>query len=154
MKIDQKNNSYYNASHYSIGIAKANFNKEITDTLLKSCLDELAKYHIPQSQITVIEAPGSVEVPYALKQLAKTKKFHALVALGAIIKGETAHFDYVAKLACDGIVRVSHDHDIPIGFGIITAYSPKQAQERLTLGAESCRAVLELLKNVSYALKK
>ena len=154
MKIDQKNANYYDASQYSIGIVKANFNREITDALLKSCLNELAKYHIPESQITTIEAPGSVEVPYALKQLAKSKKFHALVALGAIIKGETAHFDYVTKLACDGIVRVSHDHDIPIGFGIITAYSLEQAQDRLTLGAESCRAVLELLKNVSYALKK
>ena len=154
MKIDEKNTSYYDASSYSIGIAKANFNKEITDALLKTCLDELAKYHIPQSKITVIETPGSVEAPYALKQLAKSKKFHALIALGAIIKGKTAHFDYVAKLACDGIVRVSHDYDIPIGFGIITAYSLKQAQERLTLGAESCRAVLALLKNVSAALKK
>jgi 6,7-dimethyl-8-ribityllumazine synthase len=83
-------------------------------------------------------------VPFALQKLAKTRQFDCLVALGCVIKGETPHFDYVCKMVQEGILKVSLDEHIPVGFGVITVLTMEQAKARTALGAQAASAALEL----------
>lgn len=144
MQLEKKPTPALNGSRLKVGIAVARFNQEITDTLLASAQAELARAGVAPEHITVYSVPGSVELPFALQKLALAKKYDCLVAIGCIIKGETSHFDYVCKMAQEGILRVSLDQRIPIGFGIITANNLAQAQVRPHFGSEAVRAAIEL----------
>lgn len=144
MQLERKSTPALNGSHLKVGIAVARFNQEIGDTLLASAQAELARAGVAPEHITVYSVPGSVELPFTLQKLALSKKYDCLVALGTVIKGETPHFDYVCKMVQEGILRVSLDQYIPIGFGLITANNLAQAQARPHLGAEAVRAAIEL----------
>lgn len=127
-----------------VAIVVARFNHEITESLLESAMSKLYGCKVEEKDISVIHVPGCAEIPYTLQKMALTKKYDCLVALGCIIKGETPHFDYVCKMVQEGVLRVSLDHSKPVGFGIITANNPAQADARKHFGADAAAAALEL----------
>lgn len=140
-----ENNKFFkpfDASEYKVGIVVAQFNQGINDQMLKSALEVAKNYNINLVQIDIRKVAGSIEIPLMLQKLAQTKKYDCLVAIGSIIKGETSHFDYVAKIVSEGILRVMLDNNIPIGFGILTTNNLEQAQERISSGAAALEAAL------------
>lgn len=116
-----------------IGIAVGRFNQEITEKLLRAAVETLEKNGVASKNITTIWVPGAFELPITLQKMAcvrGSKKFHALIALGAVIRGGTPHFDYVSGEASRGIRQVSLKEGIPIAFGLLTTNNEKEAQER------------------------
>src|SRR3989338_266688 len=144
MKIEREKVKFFDASRLKVGIVVLRFNNEITDRLLESALATLKDYSVKDKNIHVVSVAGSVETPFALQKLAKSKKYHCLVALGAVIKGETDHYTYVCKMAQEGVLRVMLDYSIPIGFGILMTETPEQAKARAGSGGSAVSAVLEL----------
>jgi 6,7-dimethyl-8-ribityllumazine synthase len=144
MQIIQEKQNVFDASRLKVGIVVARFNQEITGQILEDALDTLKKYNVRENSIKVISVPGSVEIPFALQKLAKTKKYDCLVALGAVIKGETDHYLYVCKMAQEGVLRVMLDYEIPVGFGVLTVNNLEQAKVRVEIGAAASAAALEL----------
>ena len=112
-----------------IAIVISRFNEFISNELLSGCIDTLNKSGVDNKNVTVVWAPGSFEIPQILSKL-NVKKFDAVIALGAVIRGDTPHFDYIASEAVKGIAKVSLDEKIPIIFGVITADTIEQAIER------------------------
>ncbi len=143
MQIRNKKYLQINGEKLRVGIVVARFNKEFTDALLVNALDALEKCKVSDKNIRVVSVAGVVEIPYILQKLAITKKFDFLVALGCVIKGKTPHFDYVCKMAQEGILKVMLDKNIPISFGVLTVNNEKQAKERLHVGKEAALAALE-----------
>lgn len=139
----------FDASKWKIGIVVAQFNADITQKLLDGALQRMADYQLPDEAITISTVAGSVEIPLALQHMAKTNRYNALLAIGCIIKGETAHFEYVCKFVTEGILRVQLDNDIAIGFGVLTCYDKDQAVARTGLGSEYLDATLQLAKITS-----
>ncbi len=137
-------NPLLKGSAKKVGIVVARFNQSITDALLASAKSYLAECGVPEGSITIVSVAGCGEVPFALQKLAKTKQFDCLVALGCVIKGETPHFDYVCKMVQEGVLKVSLDEHVPIGFGVITVLTMEQAEARTGLGAQAASAALEL----------
>ena len=131
----------FDASGYKVAIVAGQFNRDICDALTESAVAKLTEYGINDAPI--FKVPGSIEIPVILKKLAEDAKYDALIAIGCIIRGDTPHFDYVAKFATEGILRVSLDHTVPIGFGILTTENPKQALARTDAGAGAVTAALE-----------
>jgi 6,7-dimethyl-8-ribityllumazine synthase len=113
------NNPIFDGSAKRVGIVVARFNQAITDALLASAKSYLADCGVPESSIAIISVAGCGEVPFALQKLAKTKQFDCLVALGCVIRGETPHFDYVCKMVQEGVLQVSLDESIPVGFAAV-----------------------------------
>lgn len=135
--------SIFNASSYHVGIVVAQFNRDITEGLLDSALQMLAKYDVPKEHILTFRVAGSIEIPSILKNLAESQKYQCLVALGVVIRGETPHFDYVCKIVSEGILRVMLDYGISVGFGILTTNDHEQAAKRLHVGGEAAEAALQ-----------
>ena len=136
----------FDASNYRIAIVVAQFNADITEQLLASAQAGAKQFKIPAKNIVVYRVAGSVEIPAVLKALAATKKFDALVALGAIIRGETDHYDYVAKIVTEGVLAVMMESGLPIGFGVLTCNNIAQAKVRVSSGAGAVAAVLRSAK--------
>ncbi|MSU55651.1 MAG: 6,7-dimethyl-8-ribityllumazine synthase [Candidatus Taylorbacteria bacterium] len=143
MKIEQKK-EVFDASRLKVGIVVSRFNNEITEKLLESALATLKDHKVNERNIKIVSVSGSVEVPFALQILAKSKKFDCLVALGAVIKGETDHYTYVCKMAQEGVLRVMLDYSIPVGFGILMTDTQAQAEARMESGGSAASAALEL----------
>ena len=136
----------FDASAYRVGIVSAQFNRDVTDGLLTSALETAEKYGISREKIRVFRVPGSVEIPVILKGLAESKNYDALVALGAVVRGETDHYDYVAKIVSEGVLRVMLDSGIPVGFGVLTCNMKEQALTRAHSGGEAMAAALHSLR--------
>ena len=139
-----------NAKGLRIAIVQARFNQKITDALVKGAMKALKKSGINNKDIKIFQVPGSFEVPLICQKLAVSKKFDGLITIGAVIKGETAHFDYIAKVAVDGVMRIMLDFGIPITFGIITTYDLTQAKARArnnksNKGYEAGMALVEMI---------
>lgn len=113
-----------------IAIAVARFNSFITDRLLEGALGGLRKHGVAADDITVVHVAGSWELPVTARALAETKKFAAIICLGAVIRGETAHFDYVAGEAAKGLANVQNTMDVPVTFGVLTTNTTDQAIDR------------------------
>jgi 6,7-dimethyl-8-ribityllumazine synthase len=134
------------------GIVVARFNGAITDALFQGAVEELLAAGAKPDRIRAVSVPGAVEIPLTVNALAEASHGVAgIIALGCVIRGETAHFDYVCRAATDGIMRVQIDHDIPIGFGLVTCDTLGQAQARAQLnvgghnvGRDAARAALEM----------
>jgi 6,7-dimethyl-8-ribityllumazine synthase len=124
-----------------IGIAVSRYNSEITQALLKSCVRTLIERGLDEKRIQVIEVPGAFELPYACQKMAMTKSFDVLIALGAIVRGGTPHFDYVAEAATQGVVKVGLKHNVPVIFGVLTTDNQEQAQERIHGGKHGDKGV-------------
>ncbi len=139
----------FDAKEYKIGIVVALFNRDIGDALLSSAFEMCKQYGILDSNITVHKVAGSVEIPAVLQALAETKQYNCLVALGTIIKGETPHFDYVAKIVSEGVLRVMLDNKIPIGFGVLTCNNKEQALARVLSGGGALETALQTARTIS-----
>jgi 6,7-dimethyl-8-ribityllumazine synthase len=133
----------FDAHDWKIGIVVSQFNHYITDQLYEGAVARAQQYKISGDNIHTIKVAGCVEIPLALQQLAKTKQYDALLALGCIIQGDTPHFDYVCKFVTEGVLRVQLDHNQPIGFGILTCDSEEQALARTHLGRQFLDAVTQ-----------
>ncbi len=111
-------------------IAAGRFNDFITKELIAGCLDTLVRHGAEKEKIQLVMAPGAFEIPLVAKKLALSKEFDAVICLGAVIRGGTPHFEYVASEAAKGVAQVSLESGIPVVFGIITADTIEQAIER------------------------
>ena len=128
-----------------IGIVRARFNDAITQRLGQSCLSELDRLDVNESDIKYVSVPGALEVPIALKAMAESGDFDALVALGCIIRGETYHFELVSNESGAGITRVALDHGVPIANAILTVENEAQAWARAdTKGRDAARVAVEM----------
>ncbi|MFH1292023.1 MAG: 6,7-dimethyl-8-ribityllumazine synthase [bacterium] len=141
-KSQTHNFEVFDASKYKIGIVCAHFNQDITGQILDSALDKLNKFQVANENIDIYHVAGSVEIPIILQSMAKTGQYQCLIAIGAIIRGETDHYNYVAKLVVEGINRVTLDHSLPIGFAVLTTGNKELAQARVSIGAEAVQASL------------
>jgi 6,7-dimethyl-8-ribityllumazine synthase len=144
MQIKNKTYTYLNGKKLKACVVVARWNSDVTDKLLQSALEALEKSGVHKKNIRVISVAGSVEIPFALNKMAKTKKYDFLVSLGCIIKGDTFHFDYVCKMVQEGVLKVSIENNIPIGFGVLMLKSVDQAKDRIHVGKEATLAALEL----------
>lgn len=137
-----------------IAIACARFNGFIVESLKAGALDALRRHGIKDEQIDLVWAPGAYELPLLVKKLAGTGRYHGIVALGAVIRGGTPHFDYVAGECSKGLAAVSMDAELPVGFGVLTVDSIEQAIERAgtkagNKGAEAAMTVVEMINLLS-----
>jgi 6,7-dimethyl-8-ribityllumazine synthase len=133
-----------------IAIVCARFNQSVTGGLLDGCLKTLSENGFEKDNYKVYKVPGSVEIPLIAKLAAKSKKFDAIICLGAVIRGDTAHFDYVCKYVTEGILKVNLKYDLPVAFGVITTENQEQAiarsrDDERNKGREATLAVLEML---------
>ena len=135
-----------------IGVVVSRFNEEVGKGLLASCTAALAKHGVRASDVLVVSVPGALEIPLALQKLANTGKYHALIALGAVIRGDTYHFEVVANESASGISAVALDNGVPVANGILTTDDDDQAMARVSQkGADCALAAIEmanLLKNI------
>jgi 6,7-dimethyl-8-ribityllumazine synthase len=113
-----------------VAIAVARFNSFITDRLLGGALDGLKRHGVAEEAITVVRVPGSWELPVTVKALAESGRYDAIICLGAVIRGETPHFDYVAGEAAKGIGQVQMATGVPVAFGVLTTNTLEQAIDR------------------------
>jgi 6,7-dimethyl-8-ribityllumazine synthase len=128
----------------AVGIVVARFNGELTGELLTRALDELERLGVGREAVTVIPVPGAFELPLAAMALAKTRRYSCIVALGAVIRGETAHFEFVASEAASGLQLAGLETGVPVAFGVLTTENEEQARARLDKGAEAVRTALEM----------
>jgi 6,7-dimethyl-8-ribityllumazine synthase len=131
-----------------VGIVVARFNADIGDGLLASCTAALAKLGVRESDIRIVTVPGALEVPLALQKMANTGNFDALVALGAVIRGETYHFEIVANQSASGIMSVQLDTGIPVANGILAADDDDQAEARMMQKGADCAAAAVEMANL------
>jgi len=118
------------ATGLRIGIIVGRFNSFIGERLLEGALDALVRHGADDGQIDVARVPGAFEIPLAAKKLAESRKYDALICLGAVIRGSTPHFDYVASEVSKGVASVSLETGVPVAFGVLTTDSIEQAIER------------------------
>lgn len=111
-------------------IVVGRFNSFITTKLLDGALDGLKRHGVADDDVTVMHVPGAFELPLMAKRLAETKKYHAVICLGAVIRGATPHFDYVCAEAARGVARVGQESGVPAVFGVLTTDTVEQAVER------------------------
>ena len=130
-----------------VGIVMGRFNQNIGDGLLASCTAALLKYGVSAGDVTVVTVPGALEIPLVLQTMALTDDYDALIALGAVIRGETYHFEIVSNESCAGIMRVQLDTGVPIANGILTTEDDDQAIARMAQkGADCALAAVEMAK--------
>lgn len=128
-----------------VGIVLSRFNEDVGNSLLTGALKALSECGVAPGDTTVVTVPGALETPLALQALAQRGHVDALIALGAVIKGDTYHFEVVADNSTRGVADVQLDSGIPVGNGILTTYTEEQARERAgTKGYEAALAALEL----------
>jgi len=133
------------AEHMRVGIVLSRFNPEIGEVLLRGALRALSESGVPESAIAVVTVPGALEAPLALQRMAQTGDYDALVALGAVIRGETYHFEIVANESAAGVASVQLEFGIPIGNAILTTDTEEQAQARAEgKGHDAMLAALEM----------
>ena len=135
-----------NGESFSIGIVMSEFNSHVGEALLKACHHELLKLGVKDDRIVLAKVPGALESPLALKKMAQSKKFDALIALGAVIRGETFHFEVVANHSAKSIMDVQLEFSIPIVNAILTTENDEQAMERTSVkGAEAAQVTIQMI---------
>jgi 6,7-dimethyl-8-ribityllumazine synthase len=140
------------------GVIASKFNGEIVTRLVDGCVQTLRDQGVSARHITIVKVPGAFEIPFAARRMAMSGNFDVLIALGAVIRGDTAHFDHVAGQCARGICEVSADLDIPIAFGVLTTDTEEQAAARAggsegNKGSEAALAAIEMI-NVIRELAK
>ena len=143
MKEIEKN---LNGKGLRIGIVQSRFNTVVCEGLLAACLAQLAQQGVNDADVTLATVPGALEIPLVLQQMAVSKKFDALIALGAVIRGDTYHFEVVANESARGVCEVQLHSGVPIANAILTTESDAQAEERMnTKGAEAALVAIEMV---------
>jgi len=138
----------FNADKLRFAIVVSRFNDFLTSRLLEGAMDTLKRHGASEKDITVVKTPGAYEIPVVCEKLAEGD-YHAIICLGAVIKGETPHFDFVAQETAKGIAVVSMKHKLPVAFGVITADTLEQAIERAGVkhgnkGSEAAMSAIEM----------
>jgi 6,7-dimethyl-8-ribityllumazine synthase len=131
-------------------IVVGRFNSFVTESLLNGALDTLKRHGVTNENITVVRVPGAYEIPLVAQRLATNKKYAAIIAIGAVIRGGTPHFEYVAGECSKGLATVSLQNNIPVAFGVLTVDSIEQAIERAgtkagNKGAEAALSAIEMV---------
>ncbi len=133
-----------------IGIVQARFNEDVCHGLAAACLAELKHLGVEDQDILLISVPGALEIPLALQKMAESGQFDALIALGAVIRGETYHFELVSNESGAGITRIGLDFGIPIANAVLTTENDEQAEVRMaTKGADAARVAVEMANLVA-----
>jgi len=127
-----------------VGIVVSRFNGDIVNGLLASALAELEQAGVDKQTVTVMAVPGAFELPLGAMALAKTRRYSCIVALGCVIRGETAHFDYIAGEAASGLQLAALETGVPVAFGVLTVDTREQAEARIDKGADAVRTALEM----------
>ncbi|WP_371377790.1 6,7-dimethyl-8-ribityllumazine synthase [Thalassotalea aquiviva] len=141
----------FNASGKKFAIVVSRFNSFIVESLLEGAVDALKRQgQVAENDITIIRVPGAYELPVAAKRVAKKGNFDAIIAIGAVIRGGTPHFDFVAGECNKGLAQVAMEFDVPVAFGVITTDSIEQAIERAgtkagNKGAEAALSAIEMV---------
>ena len=135
-------------------IVVGRWNSFVVESLLEGSLDSLKRHGVNENNITIIRTPGAFEIPLTVKKVINTKKFDAVIALGAVIRGGTPHFEYVAGECVKGLAQVSLDSEIPVTFGVLTVDTIEQAVERAgckmgNKGEEAALSALEMVNLIS-----
>jgi 6,7-dimethyl-8-ribityllumazine synthase len=133
-----------------IALLVSRFNSFVVDSLLAGALDTLKRHGTDERDLQIVKVPGAWEMPLAAKRLAASKRFDAIIALGAVIRGGTPHFEYVAGECTRGLSAVSMQHDIPVAFGVLTVDTIEQAIERAgtkagNKGGEAALSAIEMI---------
>ncbi|RSZ57327.1 6,7-dimethyl-8-ribityllumazine synthase [Massilia atriviolacea] len=137
-----------------VGIVQARFNADVGHGLLSACLAELKHLGVSDEDVLHVTVPGALEIPLALQKMAETQQFDALVALGAVIRGETYHFELVSNESGAGITRIGLDYGIAIANAVLTTENDEQAEARMAeKGAEAARCAIEMA-NLLIALEE
>jgi len=141
-------------SDIRIAIVSSSYRKEVSDNLEKNCLSTLAKQGLKTNQIDIFRVPGSLEIPLVVKKLAKKGIYKAIIAFGAIVKGDTYHFEQIANECARGCMEVSLQYEIPVIFEVLAVYDLKDALERATRskenkGRETALTTLEMIRILS-----
>lgn len=139
----------FDCNGLKIGLVVSRFNEMITERLLDGALDHLRRNGISEDEMTVVRVPGSFEIPLAAQKLAQTGNLDAIICLGALIRGETPHFEYIAHRVTEGIGQVSLKFDLPVTYGVITANTLEQAVNRAgakhgNKGVEAAQSAVEM----------
>jgi 6,7-dimethyl-8-ribityllumazine synthase len=134
-----------NGAGLRIGIVMSRFNLPVCEGLLSACVDELKRLGVADGDMAIATCPGALEIPLILQTMANSGRYDALVALGAVIRGETYHFEVVSNDSCRAIMEVQLDNGIPIANGILTCESDEQAEVRMQpKGADCAQAAVEM----------
>ncbi|HZT92377.1 MAG TPA: 6,7-dimethyl-8-ribityllumazine synthase [Gaiellaceae bacterium] len=128
----------------SVGVVVSRFNGGVTNLMLRTALDALVEAGVSHDAITVMPVPGAFELPLAAMALAKTRRYACIVALGAIVRGETPHFDYVASECASGLQLAAIETGVPVSFGVLTVEDVAQAEARIQKAADAVRSALEM----------
>lgn len=134
----------------NVAIVAARFNEFVVDSLVSGAVEQLLRHGVSQEHITVVRVPGAFELPPVVRRIATSGNYHGVIALGAVIRGATPHFDYVAGTCANGIARIATEVDVPVIFGVLTTETIEQAVERAgtkagNKGADAALAVLEMI---------
>jgi 6,7-dimethyl-8-ribityllumazine synthase len=137
-----------------LAIVAGRWHATVVDGLLEGAITCLKENGVADNNLTIFRAPGAVEIPLAVKKLAATKKYDAIIALGAVIRGGTPHFEYVAGCCVDGLAQIGLEYEIPVAFGVLTVDNMEQALERIganpnseigNKGEEAALSALEMI---------
>jgi len=150
MTDKNKINDESKSNNIKIGVVASRFNGFVVDRLLNACLDTLKNNGLNQENIIIVRVPGAFEIPVAAQRLITASGCDAVIALGAIIRGETPHFEYIASECSSGLAQIALNHDTPVIFGVLTVDNSDQAMDRAgteesNKGAEAANAALEMI---------
>lgn len=129
-----------------LGIVVSEFNKEITSKLYQSAMDKCDELNIARENIITVTVPGAVEIPLIAQKLCKRAEVNAVICLGAVIRGETSHYDYVCTQASYGCQKVALTYEKPVIFGVLTTEDEAQALARVSKGAECVEAAVKMIE--------
>ena len=135
-----------------VGIVMSRFNLPVCEGLLSACVAELKRLGVADGDMVIATCPGALEIPLILQSMANSDRFHALIALGAVIRGETYHFEVVSNDACRAIMEVQLDTGVPIANGILTCETDEQAEVRMQPKGTDCAQAAIEMANLQKAL--
>ncbi|MDP3539149.1 MAG: 6,7-dimethyl-8-ribityllumazine synthase [Azonexus sp.] len=135
-----------------VGIVMSRFNLPVCEGLLSACVNELKRLGVADADMTIANVPGALEIPLVLQTMAQSGSFDALVALGAVIRGDTYHFEVVSNDACRAIMEVQLDTGIPIANGVLTCENDEQAEVRMQPKGSDCAQAAVEMANLQKAL--
>lgn len=145
---------HFDAAGHKYALVAARFNQPITKLLLEGAVDCLKRHGVAKEDMVIAWVPGAFELPLIAKKMAESKKYHAVICLGAVIRGETAHFDYVAAQAASGILQASLSTGIPVIFSLLTTETKEQAEVRagtkgMNVGFTGALSAIEMVNLVN-----
>lgn len=138
------------ARDYRFAVLASRFNEFVVDALVKGAVDALRRHGASDKQVEIVRVPGAYDMPLVARKLAQSRRYDAIVAVGAVIRGQTAHFDYVAGECASGLARVSAETGVPVAFGVLTTDTAEQAMDRAggkagNKGAEAAASAIEMI---------